>query len=41
MDRWYEHGLISIAKSKAKSVVHTKAGRNAAEEGFRRRLTAP
>jgi hypothetical protein len=41
MDRLYERGLISIAKSKAKAVVHTKAVRSAAEEGFRRGLTAP
>jgi mRNA-degrading endonuclease toxin of MazEF toxin-antitoxin module len=40
MDRLYERGLISDPKSKAKSVVLTEEGQRAAEEAFRRRLSA-
>jgi hypothetical protein len=40
MDRLYERGLISDPKSKAKSVVLTEEGQLAAEEAFRRRLSA-
>jgi mRNA-degrading endonuclease toxin of MazEF toxin-antitoxin module len=41
MDRLYERGLISDPKSKAKSVALTEEGQLAAEEAFRRRLSAP
>jgi hypothetical protein len=36
MDRLHEKGLISDPKSKAKSVVLTEEGRQAAEEAFRK-----
>ncbi len=35
-DRLYEKGLIADPKSKAKSVVFTEEGRQAAERAFRR-----